>query len=88
MKLLFCSRCEDVRKIGYEPTYCRCGHSYGFYKEDGIHAVYAGDAVPLGIITSDLFNAIGMRHIHSKYGPRFGAFVIPDCSEHIEFIKE
>lgn len=84
MKLLMCIHCEDVRKIGYEPTYCKCGKSYGFYKEDGLHAVFVGDVIPLAIDNLSLLKALPYRHTEDYYGPRIEAWIIPDSSDHVE----
>ena len=48
MKLLFCPKCQDVRKLLRERTECSCGESWGYYLEDGLRAEIGGIAIPLG----------------------------------------
>ncbi len=58
MKLVLCRDCSDVIKLDYERRYCKCGHSGGNYKEDGIHAVVVGDAaVALGLDNKSMAQA-------------------------------
>lgn len=92
MKLLYCPRCEDVMKlqIARGPntrTACRCLSSYGYYKDDGIHAVYGGEAVPLGFGNRSLARAIQEWPLKGERGWRFDAFTIPVDAPTIEFEK-
>lgn len=75
MKLLFCPKCEDVRKLQFRRVFCECGKSWGNYFEDGLNAYIGGEAVPLGFDNSSLQRALKNR---PKQGPgkRFDAFVI------------
>jgi hypothetical protein len=48
MKLIFCPVCQDIVRLRRKPRQCDCGKSWGGY-EDGLNAVYGGDAIPMGI---------------------------------------
>jgi len=74
MKLIFCSRCQDVVRLIDQTRRCRCGQSGGRYT-NGACAVYFGDAVPLGIINHSLRTAI-MQQSPTERTP-FDAFVMP-----------
>jgi len=62
MKLLFCPRCQDIRKLQMEPdvTTCNCGDSWGFYKSDGWHAVI-GHGMAIGMDNNSIAYAIKER---------------------------
>jgi hypothetical protein len=53
MKLIFCPKCQDVRKLhrapAHDPIHCRCGRSWGRYLDDEVMAEVGGEAVVLGI---------------------------------------
>ena len=49
MKLLFCPRCGDVRKLRLRRVRCECGHVSGRYLSDGAHAEVSADAHVIGI---------------------------------------
>ena len=83
MKLIFCKECHDVVKLDYVLRYCKCSESYGWYKNDGLHAVIMGPCVPLGISNEDLQEAIRWR-LDSGRGTEFTAFVIPKKCDTIE----
>lgn len=84
MKLLFCPRCQDIRKLGDErEVKCRCGKSGGWYKADGLHAVLTGEAVPIGFANSSFVQALLKRPLAGS-GYSFQAFVIPVECETIE----
>ncbi|MCL2648441.1 MAG: hypothetical protein FWD61_15770 [Phycisphaerales bacterium] len=78
MKLIFCSRCQDVVRLIDQTRRCRCGLSGGRYT-NGARAVYFGDAVPLGIINHSLRTAVMRRTAEGQEGERqfFEAFVMP-----------
>jgi len=68
MKLLFCRRCGDVRKLQKSITYCECGHVYGSYRSDGAHALVSPDAEIIGIDNHTLQRASAARdHADSGY---------------------
>jgi hypothetical protein len=83
MKLLFCTECGDVIKLGYLPTTCACGLSSGNYFSDGLNAQVKGkNALLLGFANSTLTSAL---KAHKKnpggkdgMGWRFEAFIIPE----------
>ena len=80
MKLIFCPKCEDIRKLSYDLRRCSCGEAWGYYRDDGLNAVIGGGAIPLGIENSSLIRALKVRPIDGM-GSRFVAFVIPEkCS--------
>ena len=84
MKLILCPKCQDVVKLKPRLTECQCKKSWGYYKEDLLHAVIGGDAIPLGILNNTLVKA--MMNNKLKDDPKnydalyFTAFVIgQDC---------
>lgn len=77
MKLIYCPRCYDVVKlISACQRSCECGDSYGYYEDDGLHAVYWGSAIPLGFDNRSLVKAI-MNQPDVDMGECFEAFVVP-----------
>ena len=56
MKLLFCTLCMDVIRLWpNKKRTCACGKASGYYKEDGLNAVYSGStAVAIAIANEDL----------------------------------
>ena len=75
MKLIFCPHCQDIVKLHRQVITCECGKSQGTYLND-LNAVYSGDAIPLGINSSSLADAIRNQPV-SGNGERFEAFVVP-----------
>lgn len=90
MKLIYCPKCGDVRKLGYgsdeRPTLCNCASSWGYYENDGLHAVVGGWATPIGIHNSDFLKALDAEDQRTKNGEkpelgvRFEAFTIPESA--------
>ena len=76
MKLIFCTQCDDVRKLSSVQVTCKCGESWGHYREDGVVAEIGGKAVPIGFYNPSLSKALRQRP-QSGQGARFEAFVIP-----------
>jgi len=77
MKLLFCPICQDIRKLGDQKEIkCRCGRSGGWYKQDGLHAILTGRAIPIGFTNSSFIKALCTQPQEGR-GRRFEAFVIP-----------
>jgi len=77
MKLIICKYCQDAFKLTYDKRRCDCGKSWGYYEEDGLHAVYGGEtAVPLGFDNNSLRVAV-IDQPDEGLGKRFEAFVIP-----------
>ncbi len=58
MKLLLCEECNDVRKLDYEVTSCKCGRVKARYLRDGWHAEHNGLGFLLGMNNSSLGGAI------------------------------
>jgi len=75
MKLIFCPYCQDIVKLHRRLTICGCGRSFGAYLDE-LKAVYAGDAIPLGINNKSMAGAIKTQPA-SGQGKYFEAFVIP-----------
>ena len=80
MKLIYCPGCHDVVKLARDRRDCECGACGGFYKDDGLNAIYVGPAIPLGFANNTLVKAIENQPDEGK-GECFVAFVIPkSCS--------
>jgi hypothetical protein len=77
VKLLFCSKCQDVFKLStQEKRYCACRACWGVYVDD-LYADYGGDtAIPLGFSNPSLARAIGRQPEKAALGENFEAFVI------------
>jgi len=75
MKLLYCKKCDDVFRIYKEPRSCRCGKTKGKYLEDGLHAVYQGEGVPLGIGDGEFNRQISKFPFNASKGKNFDAWV-------------
>lgn len=78
MKLIYCSSCEDVWKLGGDRTRCRCRKSWGYYELDDCHARYGGSAIPLGFSNSSLVAALVRRERDGKHPWAFIAFVVEE----------
>jgi len=85
MKLLQCKKCLHVFSITTEVRGCDCGEAKGKYLEDGLHAVYTGDATPLGFANSSFVWAKDYQPDEGA-GENFIAFVIPKVCK--TFIKQ
>jgi len=77
MKLLFCPKCQDIRKLLHRRVFCECGASYGNYLEDSLSAVIGGKAIPIGFDNHSFQRALENRPKKGR-GERFDAFVIAD----------
>lgn len=86
IKLIYCPKCQDVRKLNYVLTTCQCGRSFGRVLGDGLDAQYGGDAVPLGFDNSSLVKAL-KHQPDDGWGERFEAFVIPKQCDTCKKIK-
>ncbi len=51
MKLIYCKKCQDVRKLDFAVTVCNCGASKGWYADDALNAVIRGRQSRLGLTT-------------------------------------
>ena len=76
MKLIYCPVCNDVRKLDYQVTVCKCGASRGWYADDGLNATIQGEAIPLGFNNTSLVAALENQP-EDGAGEVFTAFVIP-----------
>lgn len=76
MKLLYCNTCRDVISLSKTTRTCQCGVTGGHYKEDGLHAIYYGPAIPLGFANSEFHTAIEGQPEYGD-GYRYTSFVIP-----------
>ena len=76
MKLIYCSRCNDIVKLRHDKVrVCFCGRSGGWYHKDGLTATITGDAIPLGFNNSAFVKALANRP-EEGMGEEFTAFVI------------
>ncbi len=79
MKLIYCPKCQDVRKLDFAVTVCNCGASKGWYANDALNAIIQGEAVLLGFDNPSLMAALHNQP-EDGTGEVFTAFVIPkDC---------
>ena len=85
MKLIYCPDCATIINIDGQYTQCRCGSSYGYYLDDGINAVYGGQAIPLGFTNKSFLKAV-VEQPESGAGNLFVSFVIPKECE--TFVKK
>ncbi|RJQ53239.1 MAG: hypothetical protein C4521_08205 [Actinobacteria bacterium] len=58
MKLIYCPRCEDLRKLALAKQKCACGASFGRYESDGWHAKIGGKAIPVGVDNHSFLTAL------------------------------
>jgi len=92
VKLLYCPKCHEVFSLDFVDKTCSCGGASGHYQEDGVHAVYRGGGIPLGIANDSFDFAIAKQAILNKQsdipfcGAKFHAWVVPMNSN--TFIKE
>ena len=76
MKLIYCPECHDIIKLNHGLHECICKSSWGHYLEDGLNAVYGGQAIPLGIVNRSFIAAINNQP-DNDLGEHFEAFVVP-----------
>lgn len=88
MKLIFCPNCRDMFRLFVEdePRKCRCGQSWGRYKNTR-KAVIGGKAIPIGIGNESFYTAQKCR-TPIGLGYRFTAFVFPWVCESIVHEKD
>ena len=88
MKLIYCNKCKDVIRLNKTTRTCQCGVTGGHYKEDGLHAIYYGPAIPLGFSNSSFHEAIDSQPEFGK-GTVYNAFVIPKvCPTMVHVVSE
>jgi hypothetical protein len=55
VKLFYCPLCKDLVALRLDDLrFCACRKSYGQYKDDGIHAVMGGWAIPFALSSDTL----------------------------------
>jgi hypothetical protein len=86
MKLIFCPKCQDVKKLQDEKTTCKCGQSWGRYLDD-VNAEIGGNAVLLGIDNSSFAHALKYR-VKKFCGVRFIGFVIEEECPTVKVIEK
>jgi hypothetical protein len=72
-------------KLDLNKRYCKCGKSFGFYK-DNLYASINSTAIPIGISNKSLREAIDWRSNEGQ-GTKIEAFVIPKQCDTIEILK-
>ena len=76
MKLILCTKCQDVVRLTHERRECECGRCWGRYV-DGLNAVINKESIPLGFDNYSFTRALKNRP-KSGWGETFDAFVIPE----------
>ena len=76
MKLLHCTRCNDLMALYEKPRTCLCGASSGHYT-DRINAVVSGPCRVVGIINGSFKQALKAPERGDGLGVEFTAFIIP-----------
>ena len=85
MKLLYCNTCRDIVKLSRTTRTCQCGVTGGHYKEDGLHAIYYGPAIPLGFANNS-FSEARDNQPEFGMGTVYNAFVIPKVCPTMELV--
>ncbi len=81
MKLIYCKKCRDVRKLDYAVTVCKCGASKGWRERDGLRVTLQGEAVPLGFHEPAFTSAI-RDYPEAVLAGNFPAYVVSkDCPD-------
>lgn len=99
MKLILCTKCQDVFRLSLTERRCACGASAGQYEADDWHAWFRGrHAVPLGILNRTLTGAVVAQKLLGPIEPgesdakypdlAFAAFVFPEGHERFERLEE
>ena len=88
MKLLYCPKCQDVRKLKFKKTFCQCRRSWAYYQEDGRYAVCNTFAVLLGLGWTSLEKALKNKTNPMLVTHEFKAWVIGSDSEYVEVQDE
>lgn len=93
MKLLFCRKCEDIRRVTKEITICRCGRSSAQY-EDDLNAWYFGPAKLIGFANMSFIRAFYADELNDPpkqpgdNGEKFDAFFIPRVAPSVRKIED
>lgn len=77
MKLLFCTRCFDVRKLRRTATECGCGYVRARYLEDGWHAAWNGKGHLFGLDNHTVRRAMDEADL-GVVNPRLDAWLMND----------
>lgn len=87
MKLLFCPICSDVRKLVKLPdaTHCRCGKSWGWYKEDGWYAAIGGVGMAIGLDNNSVVYAVRERLNGNGHTIYLNAWLMATDHKRIEY---
>ena len=85
MKLLYCNTCRDVISLSKTTRTCQCGVTGGHYKEDGLHAIYYGPAIPLGFANNSFSKSVDNQPEFGM-GTVYNAFVIPKVCPTMEHV--
>ena len=84
MKLLLCSKCSDIIKLGDKVNrHCACGKSWGRYTDD-INAVYGGESIMIGLSNPSLAYAIRKKPRQDGWGNEFEGFTIPEDASSVQ----
>ena len=76
MKLLFCTKCQDMIKMTINLRGCTCGASSGYIKADKVTAVINGPMKVVGINDKTFYEAVNHQP-RQGYGKEFTAFILP-----------
>ena len=91
MKLIFCPKCQDVRKLhralAKDPIRCLCGKSWGRYLDDEVMAEVGGKAVVLGIDNRD-FERVYRTWQRTGGSYEFQAFTIDERRSDCHVVRE
>jgi len=85
MKLLYCQKCQDVRKLGNEKTFCKCGDVWGQYT-DNINAIVSENCLVIGIGNASFQESYKSRDDISKINMK--AWIMPTYVSSIKVATE
>ena len=94
MKLLFCRKCTDVRKLHRAGVTCWCGESWGRYLNDNDHAEHSGPSLVVALGNRSFHQAVRdtdknpMGDQNTTLGFWFKAWVIPFISGKVKRVPE
>jgi len=87
LKLVLCSKCQDIFKLERETRKCKCGRCYGKYEEDGLHAIVSKDCICIGIDNNSIVE--GLRKYYSKkdenLGPEITTWIFTKKAKNIKW---
>jgi hypothetical protein len=88
MKLLYCTRCHDVKKLTYKRRACQCSASSGYYREDGLNAVVNGLGLIIGINNQSLLDAYAGFLVEPERSKDLVAWLCAEPAAHIEYKRK